>query len=448
MDATTERLARYALEADYTRLSAHSVHECKRRLIDTLGCALGAYGEPLSVMARGMAARSSGDPAARIWGTRATSTPEAAAFCNGVMLRVMDISDTYLGKSRGHPSDVTAAVLAAADMAHASGRDVIAANALAYDVYCSFSDALDWNSAGWDQPLYGVLGSVAGVGRLLRLTHEQMTNAISLALVPNMAMSQARRGHLSSWKGCAGANAARNAVFAALLARDGFTGPNEAFEGEFGLYDNVASVDWQLPEPGAMIGETHIKSLPVCYHGQSAVLTALGMRERLAVEQIGEVHVEAYKTAVDMMGKDASRWAPTTHETADHSLPYTVAIALLDGAVTPHSFDSKRFTDPRVVGLMQKIKVSEDAKLTQAYPSASASRVTIVMKSGEVHTAEMMHPTGHARSPMSDAQVERKFRDMLGDHPAARRSDELLQKLWRLEDCANVGEDLVAALAG
>jgi len=446
MDATTERLARYVLEADYARLSSQSVHECKRRLIDTLGCALGAYDEPLSVRARALAARASGDPAAHIWGSRGTSTPEMAAFTNGVMLRLMDISDTYLGKSRGHPSDVASAVLAVAECVHAPGREVIAALALAYDVYCSLCNAFDWNSAGWDQPLYGVLGSVAGAGRLLQLDAGAMANAISLALVPNMAMAQTRRGPLSSWKGCAGANAARNGVFAAMLAREGFTGPTAVFEGEGGLRDNVAPFEWALPPFGHMITQTHIKSLPVCYHGQSAVLLALELRARVAVHDIEEIQVDAYRAAVDMMGKDPSRWAPTTHETADHSLPYTVAIALLDGAITARSFDAARFTDSAVVALMQKVKVNEDPALTRAYPEGAPSRLRIRLRSGETVAAERTYPAGHAKSPMTDAEVERKFRDMLSVHPAGRRADDLLQRLWSLERSADVGQDVVGVL--
>ena len=448
MDAMTTRLVQFALAADYAGLSAQSVHECKRRLIDTLGCAIGAYHEPLSVMARAVAARSSGDPAARVWGSASTSTPETAAFANGVMLRLMDISDTYLGKSRGHPSDVAAAVLAIADAVHAGGRDVIAALALAYDVYCSLCNAHDWNSAGWDQPLYTVLGSAVGAGRLLGLDAERMANAISLALVPNMALAQARRGPLSSWKGCAGANAARNGVFAAMLARDGFTGPGAVFEGEGGLIDNVAPFEWNLPPFGHMITQTHIKSLPVCYHGQSAVLLALEMRGRFALEEIEEIQVDAYRAAVDMMGKDPSRWAPTTHETADHSLPYTVAIALLDGEVTGASYDPARFTDPAVVALMRKVKVNADAALTQGYPDGAPSRLRITLRSGSTLSAERTYPTGHAKSPMSDADVERKFRQMLSGHPARARGDELLQRLCALERCDDVGREVIGLLAG
>ncbi len=447
MDKTTAQLVDFALQSQYAALSPQAVHECKRRLIDTLGCALGAYDEPLSAMARAVASRSQGNPSARIWGGGGTSTPEIAAFANGVMLRLMDISDTYLGKARGHPSDVTAAVLAAADVAHADGRAVIAANAAAYDIYCSLCDAHDWNARGWDQPVYAVLAAVVGAGKLLGLEREPFGNAIALALVSNMAMTQARRGPLSSWKGCAGANAARNAIFAALLARDGFTGPTAIFEGEGGLFDIAGRFEWNLPEPGRMIGQTHIKTLPVCYHGQSAVLLALEMRKRLPAERVKEIRVQAYRTAVDMMGNDPSRWAPTTHETADHSLPYTIAIAFLDGAVTESSFESERFTDPVVVAMMQKVKVAEDPALTALYPDGAPGRLTVVMDSGEVETAEMRYPTGHAKSAISDAAVEEKFRGMLGKRQPAAAADELLARLWQLEQAGNVGTEVIDRLA-
>lgn len=446
MDTTTSRLVDFVLESDYARLSAHEVHECKRRLIDTLGCALGAYEDPLSGMARAVAARAQGDPPARIWGSHATSTPELAAFANGVMLRVRDISDTYLGRARGHPSDVIAAVLAAADIAHSDGRTVIAASTLAYDVYCSLCDALDWNAKGWDQPVYAVLGAVAGVGRLLGLTRTQLGNAIALALVPNMALAQARRGALSSWKGCAGANAARNAVFAALLARDGFTGPTAVFEGEGGLFDVVGRFDWKLPQE-RMIVHTHIKTLPVCYHGQSAVLLALEMRKRLALERIESIRIDAYRTAVDMMGRDPSRWAPSTHETADHSLPYTVAIALLDGEITEASYEPQRFTDPAVVALMQKVQVNDDPELDAQYPEGAPSRLTVVHADGATQSAQMRYPTGHAKSAIGDAELERKFRGMLRGLQAEQRSSALLERLWKLEQARDVGSELLGLSA-
>src|SRR5687768_8049836 len=434
MDATTERLVDFAQRARFDALTPDTVHECKRRLADTLACAIGAYDEPLSGMARRIARRYAQPDGAGVWGSALRVMPEAAAFANGVMLRFTDLSDTYLGKSRGHPSDVIAGILAVAQHVHADGPSVINAVTLAYDVYCGCIDAIDLNSKGWDQPVYSVVACALGAGTLMGLSREQLGNAVSLALAPNMALVQTRRGELSSWKGCAGANASRNAVFAAMLAQEGFTGPAAVFEGEGGLWDIVGRFDWPLPaSPGAMIGQTHLKSLPICYHGQSAVLGALELKPRVRVQDIVEIHVESYRTAVHMMGSDASRWAPTTRETADHSMPYVVATALIDGEVTADSFAPARLADPALAALMGKVKVSESADLSALYPEAAPSRVSFRLASGEVLTSEVKYPKGHAKSPMQDVEVEQKFRQLFAAFGSAAQCDAALRALWELD---------------
>ena len=169
-DATVKRLVAFAERARYEDLSATTVHETKRHLIDTFASALGAYDEEVSVMSRAVAKRYRSDDRARVWGCDMVTTPEMAAFANGVMTRSLDISDTYLGRSRGHPSDMVSGLVAVAESVHADGKSLITAMVLAYDVYCSFCKSVDINSGGWDQPVYTVLGCVlgAGEGRLHR----------------------------------------------------------------------------------------------------------------------------------------------------------------------------------------------------------------------------------------------------------------------------------------
>ncbi|HEY9446110.1 MAG TPA: MmgE/PrpD family protein [Burkholderiales bacterium] len=444
-DATTERLVAYAQRARYEALSQETVHEAKRRLIDTFASALGAYDEPVSVMARALASRCRSESAARVWGSGIVTTPELAAFANGVMTRSLDVSDTYLGLSRGHPSDMTSGLVAVAEIVHADGESLIAAISLAYDVYCSFCKFVDINAKGWDQPVYSVLGCALGAAKLMRLTADETGHALSLALTPNMALAQARRGSLSSWKGCAGANASRNAVFAAQLAKEGFTGPAAVFDGSGGLWEAIGRCDWPLPD-APMIGETHTKSLPVCYHGQSAVLAALELRDRVNVQQIEAIEVEGYGTAVFMMGGDASRWAPATRETADHSLPYCVAIALIDGKVTRDSFAEARLRDPAIAELMRKVKVAENPVLSAQYPEGAPGRVTIRTRSGEVQVAEIRYPKGHQKNPMSDGEIESKFRELCAGRFDAVRCDKALEALWQLQSVDDVGQ-ITALLA-
>jgi 2-methylcitrate dehydratase len=440
MDKTTQRLVEFTQAYDFAALDGVAVRECKRRLIDTFACAIGAFDEPLSVQARTLAARYAGTPSASVWGSGGQTVPEMAAFANGVMLRFLDLNDTYLGKGGSHPSDVIAGVLAAGEAVRADGPSVIAAIALAYDVYCSLNDAVDIGAQGWDQPLYTVLGTALGAGKLMGLTPLQLGNAVSLAVTPNLSLRETRYGDLSNWKGCAGANAARNAVFAAVLAQSGFTGPPGVFEGKAGLWNVLGKFDWPLParNDARMVTQTHIKSLPLCYHGQSAALCALELRSRVAVDAIREIHIETYRSAVAMMGADAARWAPTTRETADHSLPYVVATALLDGAVTMRSFAPERLGDPAVARLMRMVEVSEDAVFTAAYPAAAPARVTIGLDSGAVLTQEIEFPTGHARNPMDDAAMETKFRDLLHGHADDARCASLLRSLWDFDQVADV----------
>lgn len=438
-DATTRRLVDFAQRAQYGALSARTVHEIKRHLIDTFASALGAYDEEVSVMARALAARARADDAVRVWGSNIVTTPELAAFANGVMTRSLDVSDTYMGRSRGHPSDMVSGLVAVAELAHADGRALMNAISLAYDVYCSFCKVIDINARGWDQPVYAVIGCVLGAAKLLQLDADRTGHALSLALTPNMALAQARRGSLSSWKGCAGANASRNAVFAALLAREGFTGPTEVFEGDGGLWEIIGRQDWPLPA-AAMIDFTHTKSLPVCYHGQSAVLAALELRARVNVEAIEAIEVDAYGTAVFMMGGDASRWAPANRETADHSLPYCIAIALLDGTVTRDSFAAPRLRDPAVAAIMRKVTVREDAALSAQYPEGAPGRVTIRMASGEKHVTEIRYPKGHEKNPMNDAEIVRKFHELCAGRLDAARRDRALAALWQLENIGDAAE--------
>ncbi|MFZ9196410.1 MAG: MmgE/PrpD family protein, partial [Burkholderiales bacterium] len=149
--------------------------------------------------------------------------------------------------------------------------------------------------------------------------------------------------------------------------------------------------------------------------------------------QIEEIQVDGYQVAVFMMGGDASRWAPTTRETADHSLPYCVAIGLLDGELTSASFADERLRDPAVAALMRTVKVSEDPALSAQYPEGAPGRVSIRMKSGEKHVVEIRYPKGHEKSPMGDAEIERKFRDLCGGTLGKAGCDRALEALWRLE---------------
>ena len=441
MDKTTQRLVDYAMAVNFSDLAPVVVDACKTRLIDTFGCAIGAYHAPLCKQTREMAHRYTGTPAASVLGCETASTAEMAAYANGVMLRFLDLSDSYRVKSGGHPSDVIAGLLAVAEFSRADGRSLITAIVVAYEVYCAFCEAVDINSKGWDQPVYSILGTVLAAGKLLGLTREQMGHAVSLALAPNMALHQTRRGELSNWKNNAAANASRNAVFAVLLARDGCTGPTAIFEGRAGVFDVVGRFDWPKLDPSPLrLSKTHLKSFPVNYHGQSAVWAALQLRGKVQWENIAKIHVEGYHSAVEEMGSDPAHWAPRTHETADHSIPYVVATALLDGEITPTSFSEQQLHDPRKARLMGVTTIVEDKALTAKFPESAPCRMTITLADGATIQSYIQSPRGHADNPLGEAEVERKFMSLSRDYCDEAQSREILSTLFKLDGVRDVGE--------
>src|ERR1022692_1201527 len=212
------QFAHYACSLRFEDLSKEVVHEVKRRVIDSIGCALGAWNEEPCVIARNVASEFSAKNGATIIGTNHKAPPDWAAFATGCCIRYFDYNDTYLSKEPAHPSDNISAALAMAESLGSNGRELITAIALAYEVQCRLCDAASIRARGWDHVTYGSFSTSLAAGKILNLTVEQLTHAQALAGVPNNAMRQTRVGMLSHWKGCAFANASRNGVFAAILA--------------------------------------------------------------------------------------------------------------------------------------------------------------------------------------------------------------------------------------
>src|SRR5436853_2715790 len=229
------RLAEYACALRFEDLSKDVVHEVKRRVIDSLGCALGAWNEEPCAIARKVVSHFTAKDGATVIGTDHIAPPDWAAFANGCCIRYFDYNDTYLSKEPAHPSDNFSAVFAVGESVGATGGELIAAAALAYEVQCRLCDVASIRARGWDHPTYGAFSTALAAAKLMRLDPERTRHAINIAGVHCAAFRQARVGELSDWKGVAFANAARLGVYAALLARAGMTGPAPIFEGAMGF---------------------------------------------------------------------------------------------------------------------------------------------------------------------------------------------------------------------
>ena len=444
MDKTTMLLSDYSCWLTYEVLDAATVHQVKRTLIDTLGCAMGGYLSEPAKIARSLAGSVTGNPPARVLGSHDYSSLDMAAFANGSMIRYLDCNDSYFSPGGGHPSDMIAAVLAIGDAYGKDGRSLIAAIALAYEVFCRLSDQVVTGDLGWDQGMFSIVGAACAAGSLMGLNREQIANAISLSLAPNLPLGVTRTGELSMWKGCATASATRAGVFATQLALEGMSGPGEPFEGRRGLWEQAGVTQGvTLDEFGGdgqqlLVNDTTFKFYPSQIHTQAPIGLAIEIRPQVRLDSIETITIETYRSGVSSPATEPEKWDPQTRETADHSIPFLVAMALQDGAVTPGSFTPQRIADPSLRSLMARMTIVERAEFTENYPQQYNCRIEITSTDGTKASVATSYPKGHKNNPLSDAEVGEKFCNLSSAVLSDQQCSAALDRLWHVEEAADL----------
>ena len=441
-----DRLSDYALGLSYRDLDEGVLTEAKSRIVDSLGCAIGAFQEGPVKIARSMVDLKSPGGASTVLGLAAKTTPDLATFVNGLMVRYFDYNDTYLSKEPAHPSDNIPACLAVGELEDCSGKDFLTAIVLAYEVQCRLCDAAEIRRRGWDHACYGLVSSALAAGKIMGLGRERLAHSVNISLNSHIAMRQVRAGELSSWKGASFANAARNAVFSAMLAARGMTGPSPIFEGEMGFFKQVSGpFELDVKAFGGegrrfKLSDTYIKYFPAEYHAQSAIWAALEARDEVEnLDEVLSVEVETHEAGYTILAKDREKWSPRTRETADHSLPFMVGTALLRGGVENASYSPRNLKDPRLLSFIKKISVTEDRSLTAIYPEHIANRVTVRLRGGRTVTRQVDDPKGHPNNPMSRHDVEAKFTRLAGKFLDESRVKEISGAVWSLEKARHVG---------
>ncbi len=435
MATLAHTLAERAHALKFDDLSPETVHEAKRRILDSLGTALGAWDSRPGRVTRAAAEAVTMSGGASLLGSRHRTTPDLAAFSNGALVRYLDYNDTYLSLEPAHPSDNIPAAWAVGQAAGASPREILTAIVLGYELQCRLCDAASLRKHGWDHVCYGAFSTALLAGKLWRLSPAQLVHALGIAGVCNFATRQTRTGQLSDWKACAFSNAARNGIMAANLARLGMTGPHEIFEGPKGLQKLVTgpfSLAWSGGPDDWMIRRTYVKYWPAEYHSQSAIDAALQLRPEIgALEKIDHILIESFEAAVSIIGSEPEKWRPTSRETADHSMGYCVVLALRDGDVTRESFSDANIRDPRVLSVLDRIRIVETPECNAGYPDGIPNRLIITLKDGRRLERLVKYPRGHAGNPMTDDEVVRKFeglaRDVVSPATAGRLRDQALQ---------------------
>ena len=447
-----DALSRYATDLKYEDLPEDIVCTAKRTILDTFGCAFGGYTAGPSQIAIKLASEVNTKRGATVVCNGIKTSPDLAAFANGVMIRYLDFNDAFVSLTHGagHPSDTIAALLAAAELTGRSGRDLIAATVLSYEIFCKIADTFDYLGSGVDHSTITGFAAVVGACRLMGLSREQMVHAIGITVGGNTAIRQGRADTLSNWKAFAAADASRKAVFSAQLAQSGMTGPSNVFEGRLGFFNLIShkpTAPLQLGEPYG-IRRAFTKRFPLGQFSQTVAQAAVEARQLVKnPDEIQEINIWVSRSAIKIMADSPDKWRPQTHETADHSIPYAAGLVLMYGGIEPEYYEDPYLHDQRLLELVSRVKCMPSDEADRSEHEFNLCELEIVLKSGERKTVRVEYHRGHFKNPMTDAEMEEKFRSMALKHLSADRVDSLLRQLWALESVPEVGELIAATRA-
>ena len=439
IETVVEQLARFVEQANWEMLSAQAREHLRVRVLDSLGCAIGALeGEPVRIVREQVTDFSPGGQCTLIAG--GSSAPDLAALHNGTLVRYLDFNDSYLAKGETcHPSDNLGAVLAASEYADVSGKELLTALGVAYQVQCRLSDVAPVRAKGFDHTVQGAYAVAAGVTKALGLDAQRIANAIAICGTALNALRVTRTGALSNWKGMAYPFMAFAATHASFLAMRGMTGALEVFEGNKGFQDAIAGsfvLDWSN-ENLERVEHTIIKQYNAEIHSQSTLEAALELRAKHHIQpgEIAAVDVETFDVAYHIIGggEEGDKRVVTTKEEADHSLPYMVAVALLDGHVLPEQYVHHRIVREDVQQLMQKVTVRAVPEFSRDFPNWMRCRVTIRLKNDTPLSSEKQDYEGFHTRPMAWDKVVEKFEALSVPYSDPILRDNIVTAVKQLE---------------
>src|SRR5947209_1147746 len=434
-----EQLAAFAVRTRYEDLPEEALQQLKIRIIDALGCAIGALEGPPINMLRAQLEDFGGKPLVTLIGGGKTA-PDRAALYNSALVRYLDYNDSYIAKNETcHPSDNLGAVLAASEYAQKSGKEFLTALALAYQVQCRLSDVAPVRAKGFDHTTQGAYAVAAGVSKALGLDQNGVANAIAISGTAYNALRVTRTGSLSHWKGLAYPNTAFGATHAAFLAMRGITGPLEVFEGNKGLMDAITGhfeLDWSKENLEA-VRRTSVKKYNAEFHSQSALEGVLELRanQHLRPEEIEDIRIDIFDVAYHIIGggEEGDKQQVRTKEEADHSLPYMVAVALLDGDVSPAQYMPERIVREDVQSLLRKVTIQPDEALSKRFPAEMPCRIQITLKGAQTLHVEKQDYEGFYTRPMSWEKAVAKFERLAAPYTGAAQREAIVETVAHLE---------------
>ncbi|UCH11704.1 MAG: MmgE/PrpD family protein [Fidelibacterota bacterium] len=447
-DSISRQIARFALQLQYDDLPGDVVHEVKRYLYDSIGCAFGGFYTKDVQILRKIYRQMEGTHEATLLVSGERIPAVNATLVNSLAIRALDFNDIYWKEDPSHPSDLIAAALNVGELVGATMKDVIAATALAYEFeqrMCEFA-VPGLRERKWHHATITQFVSPIVAGRLLRLSEEQLVNAIGISGSHNHTIGCPTAGKLTMMKNTVDPMAVQAGVLAALMAKENYTGTEEVFEGKEGLMD-VYGPDWDTGKlldglgDSFKIMECSMKAFPTeaLTHTHITATLKVVTENDIQPEQIEEVRVTTIARACDILF-DPHKYEPTSRETADHSLPYCIARAILDRKITTETFDDEKIHDPWLKGVIHKIKGEASEEFEKLFPAKQPSRVTIRTTEGKEHSVYLEYPKGDPREPMTEQDLDDKFAALTAPYLSDDSRQRIKEAVFTCETLAGVNQ--------
>jgi 2-methylcitrate dehydratase len=452
-DFLSYHLADWAAKLDYDHLSPGAIQSAKLYLFDSFGCALGGSRQHDVQIALDHFKEMGGTPACTVLVDGFKTNPVDAAFLNALMIRAMDYNDIYWKADPSHPTDIIPAGLSICELNGLGGKDLILATIIGHELEMRFCEAgiPGVREYGWHHATLTAFVSPIVAGRMMKLTAEQIQHAIGISASHSCSLGAVTAGKLTNMKNTVDPMSTAGGVEAALLAKRGYSGPEHVIDGKEGL-THVFGHDWDLSKLTAdlptRVGDHYkildcsMKSFPIealSHAPLTAMMKIVAEHPRkFSPDQIAEIRVEVIARAADILG-DPAKYRPTSKETADHSLPYSLAVGLVDGMVTPLQFKQERIDDPKLIPIMDKIKVVANEEFESLFPKFQPSQVTITLVDGKSFQQRVDVPKGDPRDPMTEEEIAVKFNALGRDVIGEARCGELRRIIMSIEQEKTLG---------
>jgi 2-methylcitrate dehydratase len=455
-ETITAKMAKWAADLKFAHLSPDAVHQAKRFLLDSLGCALGGYRQHDVRIALEVLNEVAGSGPATLIGSGGRMDPVSASLANALMIRVMDYNDIYWKQDPSHPSDIFPAALACCERAKSDGRELTVGLVLGHEFEMRFCEAAfpGIRERGWHHATLTAFVSPIVAGRALHLGWEQIQHAIGISASRHATLGAVTAGKLTMMKNTVDPMATQSGVFAALLAEKGYTGPPHVVDGREGL-THCFGPEWKLRVLTDGLGDSWritqcgMKAFPTeaLTHTPISAVLDLVKQHGLEPDQVVKIRIRSLARAADILA-DPSKYDPRNKETADHSLPYVVAAALVDRQVTPLQFTPEKIMDPTIRAQLKKVEVVADPEIERVFPALQRAIVTIRTSDGRELTRHLDYPKGDSRNPLLDREVEEKFEALAEPtlSKAARR--RVMDAVWGLEKLDSVSALMQMLVAG